>query len=100
MQCPNCRFQNMPGLESCGRCGTSLALATAVLDVNPPRATSWQKHVRRWLPWRSVNNLRYAARDHRISVGKALDEAAIALPESRLLARLIIPGWAHFFQGQ
>ena len=24
MQCPSCRFENMPGLDSCGRCGTSL----------------------------------------------------------------------------
>src|SRR5919204_650375 len=47
MQCPSCRFQNMPGVEVCGRCGSSLRLATAVVDVHPPRARAWQKRVRR-----------------------------------------------------
>src|SRR5262249_30848572 len=47
MQCKNCRFENMPGVEACGRCGSSLRLATAVIDVHPPRARPWIKPVRR-----------------------------------------------------
>jgi len=38
MQCVNCQFENMPGLEQCCRCGASLRIATAVIDVHPPRA--------------------------------------------------------------
>src|SRR5437773_1641201 len=46
MQCPSCRFENMPGLDSCGRCGTSLSVSTATLDVNPPRASRTMKGMR------------------------------------------------------
>ena len=59
MQCPSCRFENMPGLESCGRCGTSLRLSTAVIDVSPPRASNTAKRVRKVVPRRFF----YQARD-------------------------------------
>src|SRR5215213_6505561 len=38
MQCSSCGFENMPGSEACARCASSLSLATAVMDVHPPRA--------------------------------------------------------------
>src|SRR5277367_4638319 len=47
MQCPSCGFENMPGSEGCGRCGSSLRLSTATLDVNPPRAGKNAKFWRR-----------------------------------------------------
>jgi hypothetical protein len=37
MQCSQCGFENMPGLERCGRCRCVLAVP-ATLDVHPPRA--------------------------------------------------------------
>ncbi|MBI3409524.1 MAG: hypothetical protein HY040_14380 [Planctomycetes bacterium] len=100
MQCPSCRFENMPGLDACGRCGSNLKLATAVLDVEPPRATAWQKRLRRWLPWYSANRFRYAARDGRAAAADLLDEAGFPLPEPSILLRFLVPGWAHFFCGQ
>lgn len=100
MQCPSCRFENMPGLDACGRCGSHLRLATAVLDVEPPRATPWQKRLRRWLPWHRVNRLRYAAREGRASAAEFLDEAGYRMPGWSKLLRLAIPGWVHFLSGQ
>ena len=35
MECPNCTFQNMPGLKSCGRCACPLDLSG--ISVDPPR---------------------------------------------------------------
>jgi len=90
----------MPGLDACGRCGSNLNLATAVLDVNPPRATPWQKRLRRLLPRSSLYRLRDAARDGRNSASILLDEAGVPLPGWSVLGRLVIPGWAHFFLGQ
>ena len=31
-------FENMPGVQTCGRCGASLQLASLAIDVHPPRA--------------------------------------------------------------
>src|SRR3954452_19475404 len=50
MQCSNCQFENIPGSEACGRCGSSLRVGTLVMDVNPPRAPRWRKSVRQNLP--------------------------------------------------
>lgn len=100
MQCPSCQFENMPGLESCGRCGTSLRLGTAVIDVNPPRASRTAKRVRKVVP----RKLLYEARDVAASAGRAVsgsivDDSHIPLPEPDVLARLIVPGWAHIHSG-
>ena len=54
MQCPSCRFENMPGLESCGRCGTLLSLSTVTIDVNPPRASKASKRLRKAVPRRLI----------------------------------------------
>ena len=50
MQCSNCQFQNMPGVQTCGRCGASLQLASLAIDVHPPRAGRAAKRWRRWFP--------------------------------------------------
>lgn len=48
MSCPRCGFFNMPGSAACVACGTALAPAAAVaVATEPPRATPWQKRVRR-----------------------------------------------------
>ena len=36
MECPNCSFQNMPGLKRCGRCSSLLDLSN--VDFVPPRS--------------------------------------------------------------
>ena len=45
MLCPSCEFHNMPGSSLCARCGASLKLATAEIDVNPPRAGRWERRM-------------------------------------------------------
>lgn len=69
MQCPSCRFENMPGQQRCVRCQSPMALGA--VSVRPPRAADstlrqrlrWQ--VRRRVPtaWlRRLADLRDAAR--------------------------------------
>jgi signal peptidase I len=101
MQCFNCRFENMPGITVCGRCGTSLQVATAVIDVNPPRARPWKKRLRRLLP---VNQAAIKVRDASSVATKRVKAAAqdvgMPVPPVRLLWRLLVPGLAHFHLGQ
>jgi len=106
MQCSSCGFENMPGSDACGRCGSSLRLATMVMDVQPPRAGKVTKKLRRVLP---VSRVKYAMRD---SVEKSrMPRAAAAMrqvagdlygdkPPWPAMWRLIVPGWSHFYAGQ
>jgi hypothetical protein len=101
MQCFNCRFENMPGITVCGRCGTALQVATAVIDVHPPRARPWKKRLRRLLP---INQAAVKVRDASSVATKHVKAAAqdvgMPVPPARLLWRLLIPGLAHFHLGQ
>jgi hypothetical protein len=100
MQCPSCRFENMPGLDSCGRCGTSLSLVAAGIDVHPPRASRAARRVRRVVPGHLVYRARDAAIEARRAVaGSILEDSRIPLPEPGILSRLIVPGWAHIHSG-
>jgi signal peptidase I len=100
MQCPSCRFENIPGLDACGRCGTSLGLGTAVIDVNPPRASQSAKRVRKIAPRRLFYQARdVAAEAHRRFSGSVVSDSRVPLPEPGILSRLIVPGWAHLYEG-
>jgi hypothetical protein len=102
MQCSSCRFENMPGVGTCGRCGSPLGLKSLAVDVHPPRAGGWTKRLRRWLPLRPVY---YGARNaSHVVVREGLSRIA-GRPESlrvplAVLARLIVPGWPHFYLGE
>lgn len=90
----------MPGIDSCGRCGTVLNLGAVVIDVNPPRASRAAKRLRKVVPRRAI----YAARDTAAEAasilrGRVIDEARVPLPEPAILARLGVPGWAHIHAG-
>jgi hypothetical protein len=43
MQCPSCRFENMPGSGTCARCGAALSIGN--VDVIPPRASARERRV-------------------------------------------------------
>jgi hypothetical protein len=98
MQCASCHFENMPGAAMCGRCGTSLQLATSAIDVYPPRASWWNRHVRRILPVSRA----------RVRVAEWYDEVSrrgmrgIGAEDgtSEVVGRLLVPGWAHLRSGQ
>jgi hypothetical protein len=101
MQCGNCRFENMPGTLACGRCGTSLRLATAVLDVHPPRARPWQKRIRRWLPLgRPRAELRDAVSRGRVFAHEVADFYRFPVPPTGVCARMLVPGWPQLYCGQ
>src|SRR5262249_30698864 len=97
MQCKNCQFENMPGVEACGRCGASLRLTTAVIDVHPPRASRWSKRIGRILP----RGVAYRVRD---AVTKPLPFLPVTpaenLPQWPVLLRLVVPGWPQHYMGQ
>lgn len=100
MQCPSCRFENMPGLESCGRCGTLLSLGTLTIDVNPPRASKASKQLRKAVPRRLIYRARdLASEARRIITRSTIEDSHIPLPEPQILSRLIVPGWAHIHTG-
>lgn len=46
MRCQRCEFENMPGLDTCMRCGSVLQGATVTVDVHPPRMPHWKKPIR------------------------------------------------------
>src|SRR6185369_10691777 len=108
MQCVTCGFENMPGSDACGRCGTSLRLATAVMDVQPPRAGKFRKNLRRVLPARKMY---YSVRDQAGAVPVPrmphLPDTVMPsinwvgdVPPWPLTLRMVIPGWSHFYAGK
>lgn len=98
MQCPNCQFNNMPGTATCARCGSSLTLASSDLDVHPPRAGSMALAFRRLVPFQHAL---YAFRDRASGISHCTLPALDArMPETALLIRLVVPGWAQLRLGQ
>jgi hypothetical protein len=99
MQCSNCQFENMPGVQSCGRCGASLQLATLAIDVHPPRASRAAKRWRRWFPVaRHWNRLRDAAAGSLASI--RIPGCASDMQTPSVLLRMIVPGWAQRYTGR
>ena len=95
-QCNSCQFHNMPGATHCGRCGSSLTLAQAVINVHPPRASKWAKTWRKTFlarQWNSIKVNWFAVAD-RIHL-----EPHANLPGMDILFRLILPGWPQQVSG-
>ena len=95
MQCVNCHFENIQGLDHCGRCGASLRIATAVIDVHPPRARD-RRYSRLRLNCSGTDSVR--ATSAAISAG--FDSPPLDCPPAFVIARLIIPGWPQLYLGQ
>jgi signal peptidase I len=94
MQCVNCHFENMPGLDHCGRCGASLSIATAVIDVHPPRARD--RHGLRLPGGVFANRIRRAVSN---AVSAQFESRHVDRPPALVVARLIVPGWAQLYLG-
>lgn len=99
MQCSNCQFENMPGVNTCGRCGASLQLAALAIDVHPPRASPAAKALRRWLPMLWLRNQLRGVLSAMLAARKMLRWPS-GWPAPRLLLRTIVPGWAHWYLGR
>jgi hypothetical protein len=95
MQCVNCHFENMPGLDHCGRCGTSLRIATAVIDVHPPRARD-RRPLR--IPLELFGSRIRRAASAALSAG--LDSRRVGRPPELIVARMIVPGWPQLYLGR
>lgn len=101
MQCPSCQFENMPGSGRCARCGGLLALASATIDVHPPRAG----RVSRNMPWMWGRwwSLRRWLENHRDTVARPFRELVARFDQTDFtldtMLRCIVPGWAHRYRG-
>ena len=96
MECSNCGFQNLPGLETCGRCGASLRLATADIDVHPPRASAAAKQWRRTSTYRLLNPVIETAAERGADLATAVGD----IPDWKEIARSLIPGLPQWAAGQ
>jgi hypothetical protein len=87
----------MPGSGRCARCGSSLALATAVIDVNPPRAGRYARRMPRF--W----GLKQAWGNLTLSAGQPFAEYFARYDDTNFdlstMVRLVVPGWATWYRG-
>jgi signal peptidase I len=98
MQCSNCEFENMPGVEVCGRCGASLNLATAAIDVYPPRAGRWSKRLHLLAP--ATFRLRQWRMQLASAMASAVGTVALPRPAPGVFRRMVVPGWPQIHCGQ
>ena len=93
MQCVSCGFENIPGLQVCGRCQSSLLLGE--VDVTPPRASGIRFRARLHRFWYVLrNNISRFARV-RVNWRPILFQS---IPRATLF-RMVIPGLAHLRGG-
>jgi hypothetical protein len=99
MQCSSCKFENMPGLALCGRCGANLQLAALVIDVHPPRASSRQRRLRRVTDGVAASLARANSMTDRLAKAVTSRCDVPEIPESQLLLRMVVPGWPQIYCG-
>jgi hypothetical protein len=91
----------MPGVGTCGRCGSTVALQTLDVDIHPPRASERAKRWRRWLPFRFAY---YSARNANQRVQESWFHHVWQIESPNLplgtIGRMIVPGWPQFHMGQ
>lgn len=101
MQCPSCRFENMPGVTQCGRCGAHLRLGSVAvaIDVHPPRAS---QHAKRWRRrFRTVPSLRTPLAEMLQNMRRAVlgGWEPPDVPAAGVIRRMIVPGWPQIYCG-
>ncbi|NLE38343.1 MAG: hypothetical protein GX621_10000 [Pirellulaceae bacterium] len=97
MQCSHCHFENMPGIDVCGRCGTSLRLSSAAIDIHPPRASRWAKWRRKCFV--SATQARSLPELLRRFSANQFGPMTIDCPASSLAWRMVVPGWPQIHAG-
>lgn len=101
MQCPSCAFENIPGQESCGRCGTRLDLRAADINITPPRARKGARTLRAIVPRKGFYRMRDELSDAVRNTADRLEhDAFVPLPDPGVAVRLLVPGWAQAHQGR
>lgn len=103
MQCTSCRFENMPQMTQCARCGAALAGDDAVA-VTPPRAGNWEKRFRLATLIRFVNNqfesLGRFGRLLRLDGVAAVTFRTCNIRTASLFWRAAIPGLPQLYLGR
>ena len=95
MRCERCKFENIPGQKSCIKCGSTLEIRQATINVHPPRMPKWKK------PFRDLLRL--------MRKSKAVPQENIKISLPRWFTNVfndsfwglclsIVPGLAHFIQ--
>jgi signal peptidase I len=96
MQCPNCSFENMPGLKSCARCGSMLEIGN--IGLEPPRARALHMKTRFW---RWLNPLREGVN---VSTQRMLDRLTHWMMPREIkplaIVLTLIPGCGHLHDRQ
>jgi type IV secretory pathway protease TraF len=87
----------MPGSGRCARCGASLALATAAIDVHPPRAGRFSRATPTfWRLWHAAGRLSSMASPALAAFAARTQDTHFNLPT---MLRCIIPGWPQYRRG-
>ncbi len=98
MQCPSCQFENMPGSGRCARCGASLALSAAAIDVHPPRAGRLSRfELAYWRLWHGIGSLGGSVSQAFAASRDRGDETHFDLAT---FIRCIVPGWPQYVRGE
>lgn len=98
MQCPQCRFENMPGLEKCAFCQTPLTAKKAI-PIHPPRAR-WRRPLRAPLYLlRRVNN-RFVSVEKQSKLDKGLRELIGVFADCVFMVLSVVPGLGHLLRGK
>jgi hypothetical protein len=97
MECVSCHFENMPGTDLCGRCGSSMRLATTLIDVHPRRASGLRKRIRRVAPVRVAINAMFRGFEQLRPPTSWMETLQNVHSMWPVLIRVPIPGWPQFY---
>lgn len=95
MRCQRCKFENIPGQKTCLKCGSTLEIKSAAINIYPPRMPKWKKPLRDVM--RSMRKSKVAPQINDKSFFSPRLKEFFSDSISGLLIS-IIPGLAHLLQ--
>src|SRR5687768_1404860 len=99
MQCASCQFENMPGVQVCGRCGGILQTGSVAIDVHPPRASNRAKRWRRRVqPVRGRRSSVVHAASRWLQAARGNWDSGF-IQERSIVRRMVVPGWPQIYCG-
>jgi type IV secretory pathway protease TraF len=97
MRCRRCKFENIPGQETCIKCGSALEIKSTAINIYPPRMAKWKKPFRDLL--RSMRKGKVVPQTDIKSSSSARFKEFFSDSVSGLFLS-IIPGFAHWMQNR
>jgi type IV secretory pathway protease TraF len=97
MRCQRCKLENIPGRETCIKCGSALEIKSTAINIYPPRMAKWKKPFRDLL--RSMRKGKVVPQTDIKSRSSARLREFFSDSVSGLLLS-IIPGFAHWIQNR